>query len=74
MNGPSPVGEVRLPALNLQQRDFFFALALLIGVYLPHHLAIIREVGEVEEKVVRDELFAEVTNQVRNPFSVDGVK
>jgi MFS family permease len=66
--------EFILPTLNLQQWDFFFALAFLIGVYSLHRLAMIKEVGEVEEDVVVRELFAEMTNQVRNASSVEGLR
>lgn len=70
----SPGGKFALPTLNLQQWDFFFALAFLIGLYSLHRLAMIKEVGEVEEKVVVSELFAEVSGQVRNLSSVDGLR
>jgi len=70
----SPTGKFSLPTLNLQQWDFFFALAFLIGLYSLHRLAMIREIGEVEEKVVMNELFAEVAGQVRTLSSVEGVR
>lgn len=70
----SPTGKFSLPTLNLQQWDFFFALAFLIGIYSLHRLAMVKEVGEVEEKVVMNELFAEVTGQVRNLSSVEGLR
>ena len=69
-----PGGEFVLPTLNLQQWDFFFALAFVIGLYSIHRLALIKEVGEVEEKVVVDELFSEVRSQVRTLSSVEGLK
>ena len=70
----SPTGEFALPTLNLQQWDFFFAFAFLIGLYALHRLAMIKEVGEVEEKIVAQELFTEVRTQVRTLSSVEGVK
>ena len=70
----TPTGEFSLPTLNLQQWDFFFALAFLIGLYSLHRLAMIKEVGEVEEKVVVNELFAEVRGQVRTLSSVEGLR
>ena len=69
-----PGGEFALPTLNLQQWDFFFALAFLLGLYALHRLAMIKEEGEVAEKVVAQELFAEVRTQVRTLSSVEGVK
>ena len=53
-------GKFNLPTLNLQQWDFFFALAFVIGLYSLHRLSMVREAGEVEEKVVTRELMAEV--------------
>jgi len=70
----SPGKEFVLPTLNLQQWDFFFFLAFLIGLYSLHRLAMVKEVGEVEEKVVVNELFAEVRSQVRTLSSVEGLR
>jgi MFS family permease len=70
----SPVKEFALPTLNLQQWDFFFALAFLIGSYSLYRLSMVKEAGEVEEKVVMNELFAEVSGQVRTLSSVDGLR
>ena len=69
-----PGREFTLPTLNLQQWDFFFALAFLMGLYSLHRLAMIKEEGEVEEKVVVNELFAEVSGQVRTLSSAEGLR
>ena len=74
LNYKSPTGEFALPTLNLQQWDFFFAFAFLIGLYALHRLAMIKEAGEVEEKIVAQELFTEVRMQVRTLSSVEGVR
>jgi MFS family permease len=70
----SPSGKFALPTLDLQQWDFFFALAFLIGLYSLHRLAMIKEAGEVEEKVLAQELMAEVRSQVRILSSVEGLR
>jgi MFS family permease len=70
----SPTGEFSLPTLDLQQWDFFFALAFIIGLYSLHRLAMVKEAGEVEEKVVVSELFSEVRGQVRTLSSVEGLR
>lgn len=70
----SPGGKFVLPTLNLQQWDFFFALAFLIGLYSLHRLSMVKEAGEVEEKVVAQELVAEVRSQVRILSSVEGLR
>jgi MFS family permease len=74
LNYKSPTGEFVLPTLNLQQWDFFFALAFLIGLYALHRLSMIKESGEVEEKIVVHELFSEVRTQVRILSSVEGLR
>jgi len=70
----SPTGQFSLPTLNLQQWDFFFALAFLIGLYSLHRLAMVKEAGEVEEKIVAQELVAEMRSQVRTLSSVEGLR
>lgn len=70
----SPGGKFVLPTLNLQQWDFFFAIAFLIGLYSMHRLAMIKESGEVSEKIVAQELVAEVRSQVRILSSVEGLR
>lgn len=70
----SPAREFTLPTLNLQQWDFFFALAFLIGLYSIHRLAMVKEAGEVEEKIVVNELFMEVKSQARILSSVEGLR
>ena len=69
-----PGGEFVLPTLNLQQWDFFFAFAFLIGLYALHRLAMVREEGEVEEKIVTRELFVEARSQIRTLSSVEGLR
>ncbi|MBN2455347.1 MAG: MFS transporter [Sedimentisphaerales bacterium] len=70
----SPTGQFSLPTLNLQQWDFFFFLAFLIGLYSLHRLAMVKEAGEVEERIVVNELFTEVRAQVRTLSSVEGLR
>lgn len=47
----TPAGEWAIPTLSFRQWDFFFFLAFLIGLYSIHRLAMVKEVGEVEEKI-----------------------
>ena len=70
----SPSGEFDMPTLNLQQWDFFFALAFIIGLYALHRLAMIKEQGEVEENIVVKEFYSEVRTQVRTLSSFEGIK
>jgi len=70
----APGAEYSLPTLNLQQWDFFFALAFLIGLYSLHRLAMVKEEGEVEENVVARELYTEIKSQVRVFSSTEGLR
>ena len=70
----SPTGEYSIPTLNLQQWDFFFVLAFIIGLYSIHRLSMIKEAGEVEEKIVAQELVSEMRSQVRILSSVEGLR
>ena len=70
----SPTGDFSLLTLSLKQWDFFFALAFIIGLYSLHRLAMVKEIGEVEEKIVTRELFVEVRSQVRTLSSVEGLR
>lgn len=74
LNYKSPTGEFALTTLNLQQWDFFFVFAFLIGLYAVHRLAMIKEAGEVDEKIVVQELFSEVRSQVRILSSIEGLR
>ena len=74
LNYKSPSGEFILPTLNLQQWDFFFALAFVMGLYALHRLAMVKEAGEVEEGIIARELFSEVRTQVRILSSIEGVR
>ncbi|MHC5091955.1 MAG: MFS transporter [Planctomycetota bacterium] len=69
-----PNSEIEVPTLVLQQWDFFFVLAFVFGLYALHRLAMIREEGEVDKKIVTDELFSEVRTQVRTLSSANGIK
>jgi MFS family permease len=70
----SPHGEFVLPTLNLQQWDFFFLVAFVIGLYSIRRLAMVREVGEVKEKVIVRELISESRELVRNLSTAGGIR
>lgn len=70
----SPGGELTIPTLNLQQWDFFFFLAFLIGLYSIHRLALVKEVGEVDKGIVVRELMGEVRRGMRNLSTVGGLR
>ena len=66
--------EYVLQALNFQHWDFFFFFAFVIGCYSIHRLSMIQEVGEVEERVVFNELILETLRPLRNFSSVGGLR
>ncbi len=69
-----PEGTITYPTLNLRQWDFFFFIAFLIGLYSIHRLAKVKEVGEVEEKVIIHELISEAKKIMRNFSPVGGIR
>jgi len=54
--------------------DFFFLLAFVIGLYSVHRLAMVKEVGEVEERVVFHELVSEIARTTRNLSTAGGLR
>lgn len=70
----SPGVELFIPTLSFRQWDFFFFLAFLIGLYSIHRLAMVKEEGEVEEKLVVHELISEVKRPIRNFSTAGGLR
>jgi MFS family permease len=63
-----------LPAMNLRGLDFLFIIAFFLGLYSVHRLLGVREEGEVEEKIVVMELYAEVRKLAQHVSNVPGVR
>jgi len=63
-----------LQTLNLRQWDFIFVLSFVAGLYALHRLTLVREVGEVEEKVVLHELVSAIGRELRDFSTVSGVR
>ncbi len=63
-----------LPAVSLSGLDFLFVLAFVLGLYSLKRLAAVREQGEVEERIVRAELFSAVGHAVRQMSTVEGLR
>lgn len=74
MRWTGPQGEFAFQTLNLQQWDFFFLLAFLIGLYSIHRLVLVKEVGEVKERVIIQELFSEIGRTTRNLSTIWGLR
>lgn len=57
-----PHGDHLFPTLELEQWDFFFASAFLLGLVSLYRLSFVKEQGEVEEKVILQEIKNEIKN------------
>jgi len=69
-----PGGEIAIRTLSLEHWNFLFIFAFFIGLYSIHRLAMVKEVGEVEEKVVAHEFVSEVRKGMRNLSTVGGLR
>ena len=65
-NSPNNSGTIQI--LNLQGMDFFFIIAILLGIFAVHRLAFVKEKGEVESKIIRNELILELRKSLRTLF------
>jgi MFS family permease len=70
----SPGRELIFQTLHFQHWDFFFLFAFLIGLYCIHRLTRVKEIGEVEEKIVVRELITQVRRDMRNLSTVGGLR
>lgn len=63
-----------IPTLNLRQWDFLFFMAFFLGLYSLHRLAVVKEEGEVKEKIVIRELIREIVRPMRVLSSIAGLR
>ncbi len=70
----SPGRHIVLQTLKFEHWDFFFLFAVLFGLYAMHRLSLVREEGEVEEKVVLNELMQDARKTLRNLSSIPGLR
>lgn len=63
-----------LETLRLQQWDFFFAIATLLGLYSIHRLTMVVEEGEVSERAVLGELLQSAKGGLRTLSSIAGLQ
>ncbi|MGH9392309.1 MAG: MFS transporter [Vicinamibacteria bacterium] len=67
--GPAPFSSAELRGL-----DFLFIISFVIGLYAIHRLFAVKEEGEVEERIVLGELYAEVGRALRHVSNVAGIR
>ncbi|NJD77327.1 MAG: MFS transporter [Candidatus Methanoperedens sp.] len=70
----SPTKELNLQTLYFEHWDFLFLFAFFIGLYSLHRLAMVKEKGEVEEKVLVHEFIVELRNGMRNFSTAGGLR
>lgn len=70
----SPVRDFVFRTLNFEHWDFLFFFAFVLGIYSIHRLVFVKEVGEVEEKVVLHELLSEAKMAIRNFSTAAGLR
>lgn len=63
-----------LPTVDLRGLDFIFMIAFFLGLVALHRLLAVKEEGEVEEALVRQELLSEMRRVVRQVSTVAGVR
>ncbi|KXB08802.1 hypothetical protein AKJ56_00255 [candidate division MSBL1 archaeon SCGC-AAA382N08] len=66
LNLSTPSGTLGIQTLYFQGLDFAFLFAFLIGVYSIYRLAFVVEEGEIEKKVVYQELLSEIKRPALN--------
>jgi MFS family permease len=66
--------EVAIQTLSLQNWDFFFFSAFLIGLFSLHLLAYVQEAGEVDRRLVVQELLLQVRREMRNFSTAGGLR
>ena len=62
------------PLYSITGFSFVFVLSAVFGLYALHKLALVKESGEVEEKIVIDAIFAETRRNVKTLSTVDGLR
>ncbi len=70
----SPGRHIVLQTLKFEHWDFFFLFAVLIGLYAMHRLSLVREEGEVEEKIVLNEFLQDARKTLRSLSSIPGLR
>ena len=62
------------PLYSIAGFSFVFLLSAVFGLYALHKLSLVKETGEVEEKIVIDAIVAETRRNVRTLSTIDGLR
>ncbi len=63
-----------IPTYRLTGIDFLFIISTIIGIYAIHRITLVKEPGDVHEKVVLEALIAETRRNVRTISTIDGLR
>jgi MFS family permease len=63
-----------IPTVSLRGLDFLFLITFLLGLYALHRLALVREEGSVDERVVLEELKDEIFENMRGVASFSAMR
>lgn len=74
INWSGPNQSFAIPTIDIQQWDFFFLVAFLIGLYSIQRLVFVVEKGEVEEKIVLQQIYSELKSRMKNLSTVGGMR
>jgi MFS family permease len=69
-----PGRQMGVSALSLEGLDFLFIIAAVIGLYSVYRLHLVKEKGEVKERIIITELTAEVMQQMRSLSTIGGLR
>ena len=70
----SPERSATVPILILRHWGFFFIFATLVGLFSLYRLRLVREEGEVEERVILQESMLEARRSIRDLSTVSGLR
>ncbi len=70
----NPSGEHDFTTVDIQQWDFFFMIAVVLGIFALSRLSLIREEGEVDQRVVIGTLASGLRTGTRNLSSIAGLR
>jgi MFS family permease len=70
----SPNDVLTLMPLRVSNWDFYFLIAAILGLYALHRLAMVKEEGEIDSKIMVSEVLAQARRDVRNVSPIAGLK
>jgi MFS family permease len=70
----APEGILQFFTFHLGGLDFVFVISVIVGIYALHRLALVKETGEVNERIVLDAILEETRRGVKTLSTVDGLR